>query len=128
MNQTDRIITSLLLSLLIIFMGAGVSVVQCAHSGGLHTAQLSLAETLEDMECDTAEDCMNVVQLKLSPTDVAPSHVYKFHAVQPVIATFASPVVLRMLVHEPVSSIRKTNRAVKDRPRCYLNFIQVLLI
>ncbi len=124
----NRIITSLLLSLLIIFMGAGVSVVQCAHSGGLHTAQLSLAETLEDMKCDTAADCMNVVQVKLSPTDVAPSHVYKFHVVQPVIATFTCPVALRILPQEPVDCIRKAVRAVNVRPRSYLNFIQVLLI
>ena len=133
---------SLLLSVMIVSLSAGVALVNCCHSGEASVAQLSVGHggSGDDMcctggQCDEEKECacprtmncMSVTVLKLAPSNLAQHVSYSFsavaHAVPFLCGVLPQPVVL--------SAVRSAAFAAAaagfhSPPRCYLHFLRVL--
>lgn len=155
MKKIGIIFYSILLSLLIILMGGGVTLVQCNHTGNISVAQLSASfdddaydEDCCGMEADNGEacdteqkshcchsygdsvekqPCMNYTLVKSQPTNF--SNVF-IPAVQPLCFTvpdfIGAPVV--RLAHVVVKALLPECNGRHGPPRNYLRLITILLI
>ena len=129
MKKFCHIMLSVLLSLTILFIGSGVNITRCAHTGTPKVMTIfNSVDGMGNMNCDTRSSCMSTVHVELSPTIVAQSVSYDFHVFQPLLA------VLPGLVAGCFETTQKKAQALfirevwKSPPREYLNFIQVLLV
>lgn len=126
MKTYSHILLSVLLSMTMLFIGAGVDVVRCSCTGLAKVVPCGME--VEDEECPPHDDCQTVEHVELSPTLTAQTLTYDFHALQPVmvilpclVAEWMQPTISKALVQHICV-------AIKSPPRDYLNLIQVLLI
>ena len=126
MKKFSHIILSTLLSMTILAIGVGVDVVRCNCSG--MTKMVLCGTDVEDKDCSPNEGCLTVEHVQLSPTEMAQTIAYDFHALQPVfsilpclVAEWMQPVISKAMV-------QTFHFHSKSPPRYYLNLIQVLLI
>ena len=126
MKKRSHILLSLLLSMTILFIGAGVDVVQCSCTGMAKVVPCGME--VEDEGCSPDEGCLTIEHVQLSPTLTAQTITYDFHVLQPLLAILPSlvaewmqPTTCKVFV-QPIRAVRKSP------PRDYLNLIRVLLI
>ena len=133
MKKFSHIMLSLLLSLTLLFVGSGVNMMRCAHTGTVkmmtvfHSNAMG-SMNMDDMCCSVNSHCMMVEHYELSPTNMAQTVSYDLHVIQPMLATLPSLVAEWLLSTENKAEVQYYPDVWKSPPRDYLNFIQVLLI
>ena len=126
MKKCSHILLSVLLSMMILFIGAGVDIVRCSCTGMAKV--VPCGTEVEDKGCMPGEDCLTVEHVQLSPTLTAQTITYDFHVLQPLLAVLPS-LVAEWLVHTESMAVNQfIPQAWKSPPRDYLNLIQVFLI
>lgn len=128
MKKFCHISLSLLLSLTILFIGNGVNLMRCAHTGTIKIMTVLNSGGMSDMSCNMNASCMSVEHVELSPTNPAQTVTYDFHVMQPLLAVLPS-----LIAEWQVPTVHKAfeqfiPRQWKSPPRDYLNFIRILLI
>lgn len=126
MKKYCHILLSVLLSMTILFIGAGVDVVQCSCTGMAKVVLCGME--VEDNGCAPDEGCLTVEHVQLSPTLTAQTITYDFHVLQPLLAILPSLVAEWMQPTTFKAMIHPIRVVWKSPPRDYLNFIQVFLI
>lgn len=131
MKKCVHILLSLLLSMTILFIGNGLNIMRCAHSGTVRVMTAMGTNSMGDMgnmDCSMTSKCMTVTHVELSPTLAGQQVTTDFQVLQPlltVLPSFASewlcPATCKVIV-QPVRLVWKSP------PRDYLNFIRILLI
>ena len=126
MKKYAHILLSLLLSMTILFIGAGVDIVRCSCTGMARV--VPCGTEVEDRGCMPGEDCLTVEHIQLSPTLTAQTTTYDFHVVQPLLAVLPR-LAAEWLVHTESRAVNQFIPQVwKSPPRDYLNLFQVFLI
>ena len=128
MKKLCHISLSVLLSVMLLFIGSGVNVMHCSHTGTVKVMTVLNSGGMGDMSCGMNADCMSVEHVELSPTNMAQSISYDFHAFQPLLALLPSLVAEWPVLTENKAVVQFVDVVWKSPPRDYLNFIQVLLI
>ena len=128
MKKCSHIMLSLLLSMTILFIGNGVNLLRCAHTGSLKVMTVFNSGAMDGMSCNMNADCMSLEHVELSPTNVAQTVSYDFHVFQPLLAVLPSLVAEWPVATENKAEVLFTPEVWKSPPRDYLNLIQVLLI
>jgi len=127
MKKFGHILLSLLLSINILFIGEGINLVHCTHTGA--TELISTLESgTDNKECDEPDCCTIVEHIELSPTTMAQSQNIDFHAMQLLVAALPSLVEEWLLPAEYKAATQYAPTVWKDQPRRYLSFIRILLI
>ena len=126
MKKCCHILLSLLLSMTILFIGAGVDVVQCSCTGMAKVVPCGIE--VEDNGCAPDEGCLTVEHIQLSPTLTAQTITYDFHVLQPLLAILPSLVAEWMQPTTCKVLVQSIHMVRKSPPRDYLNLIQVLQI
>ena len=126
MKKCSHILLSVLLSMMILFIGGGVDVVQCSCTGMAKVVPCGME--VEDKGCAPDEGCLTVEHVHLSPTLTAQTITYDFHVLQPLLAILPILVAAWMQPATCKAQVQSTRVVWKSPPRDYLNFIQVLLI
>ena len=126
MKKYGHILLSVLLSMIILFIGAGVDVVQCSCTGMAKVVPCGME--VEDNGCAPDEGCLTVEHVQLSPTLTAQTITYDFHVLQPLLAILPSLVAEWMQPTTCKAIVQSIHVVWKSPPRDYLNFLQVLLI
>ena len=128
MKKFSHIMLSLVLSMTILFIGNGVNLLRCAHTGTLKVMTVFNSVGMDGMSCNMNADCMSLEHVELSPTNVAQTVSYEFHVFQPLLAVLPSLVAEWLVTTENKAEVQFTPEVWKSPPRDYLNLIQVLLI
>ena len=128
MKKCSHIMLSLLLSITILFIGNGVNLMRCAHTGTLKVMTVFNSGAMDGMGCNMNSDCMTMEHVELSPTNIAQTYSYDFHVFQPLLAVLPSLVAEWLVTTENKAKVQFTPEVWKSPPRDYLNLIQVLLI
>ena len=128
MKKFSHILLSVLLSMTILFIGSGVTITRCAHTGTLKVMTVFNSGAMGDMSCSMNAPCMTMEHVELSPTNIAQTVTYDFHVFQPLLAVLPSLVAEWFVVTENKAEVQFAPEVWKSPPRDYLNFIQVLLI
>lgn len=126
MKKSSHILLSVLLSMMILFIGGGVDVVQCSCTGMAKVVPCGME--VEDKGCAPDEGCLTVEHVHLSPTLTAQTITYDFHVLQPLLAILPSLVAEWLQPTTCKTMVQSTRVVWKSPPRDYLNLIQVLLI
>ena len=130
MKKCTHIFLALLLSMIILFIGSGVNIMRCAHSGTVKVMTAIGVNSIgeENQDCCMTSHCMTVTHVELSPTTAAHQVVTDFHVIQPLLAILPSfeaewlcPAICKTVV-------QRTRAVWKSPPRAYLSFIRVLII
>jgi hypothetical protein len=127
MKKYSHISLSILLSMILLFIGSGVNVIHCLHTGNVKVMTV-LDSGMDGMDCGTHPKCMTIEHVELSPTSTAQTVTYDFHVFQPILFILPSLVEEWMKSIESKVSVQLISKVWKSPPRDYLNFIQVLLI
>lgn len=128
MKKLCHISLSVLLSMALLFIGSGVTITRCAHTGTLKVMTVFNSGGMDDMSCDMNSSCMTTEHFELSPTNMAQTVTYDFHVFQPLLAILPSLVAEWLVPSEHKAVSQFVPQVWKSPPRDYLNFIQVLLI
>ena len=126
MKKFSHILLPLLLSVTILFIGAGVDIVQCSCTGMAKVVPCGME--VEDNGCAPDEGCLTVEHVNLSPTLTAQSITYDFHVLQPLLAILPSLGTEWILPNTCKVDVQSIYVEWKIPPSDYLNLIQVLLI
>lgn len=128
MRKFSHIVLSMLLSITILFIGSGVNIMRCAHTGTVKVMTVLNSGGMDGMSCNMNSDCMSVEHVELSPTNMAQTISYDFHVFQPLLAVLPSLVAEWLVPIENKAYTPFIPQKWKSPPRDYLNFIQILLI
>ena len=128
MKKFSHICLSLLLSMTLLFIGSGITITRCAHTGTLKVMTVFNSNSMGDMSCDMNSSCMTTEHFELSPTNMAQTVTYDFHVMQPLLAVLPSLVAEWLVSTEHKAVSQFVPQVWKSPPRDYLNFIRVLLI
>ena len=131
MKKCLHIFISVLLSVNVLFIGSGINIMRCAHTGTVRVMTAigdNVMNNMGDTECSLTSSCMSMTHVELSPTVIVQQVTTDFHVLQPILAVLPSlvaewqhPTVCRSFV-QPIHVVWKSP------PRDYLNFIRILLI
>jgi hypothetical protein len=128
MKKFSHICLSLLLSITLLFIGSGITITRCAHTGTLKVMTVFNSNSMGNMSCDMNASCMTTEHFELSPTNMAQTVTYDFHVMQPLLAVLPSLVAEWLAPTEYKAVSQFVPQVWKSPPRDYLNFIRVLLI
>ena len=128
MKEFSHICLSLLLSMTLLFIGSGITITRCAHTGTLKVMTVFNSNSMGNMSCDMNASCMTTEHFELSPTNMAQTVTYDFHVMQPLLAVLPSLVAEWLVPTERKAVSQFIPQVWKSPPRDYLNFIRVLLI
>ena len=126
MRKSINILLSILLSILIVWIGSGIMTMVCEHTGNV-----SLAQQMEKKNCKNsdAKHCMKMQIKTLSPTNTAQTVTHQFHLVQlsllPQLTTSCDllPLLVQTKAPEKMLSL-----LWHSPPRQYLHILTMLLI
>ena len=126
MRKSINILLSILLSILIVWIGSGIMTMVCEHTGNV-----SLAQQMEKKNCKNsdAKHCMKMQIKTLSPTNTAQTVTHQFHPVQlsllPQLTTSCDllPLLVQTKALEKMLSL-----LWHSPPRQYLHILTILLI
>ena len=126
MRKSINILLSILLSILIVWIGSGIMTMVCEHTGNV-----SLAQQMEKKNCKNsdAKHCMKMQIKTLSPTNTAQTVTQQFHPVQlsllPQLTTSCDllPLLVQTKAPEKMLSL-----LWHSPPRQYLHILTILLI
>lgn len=126
-NLVQKILT-LMLSMMFLVMGSGITFKHCRCSGKT-TFILSHAPGDDDQHSTKDSGCMTLHSVSLSPTTQTQPSVFDFHAFQPLVA-IVNDWTLASLVPQPV--VTETEMLIADGhgppPRQYLQLLRMLRI
>lgn len=145
MNRLSHIFVCAVLSILVVWTGAGIGMLRCEHSGGVQMAVTYEAchggascgepaahggrhATAHDKCCKQQKGCMHLSVLKLQPSVPGVAQAFSFTALPAVLAL---PPLQAVLPACPVVVRRIYGSAVPARhgpPRLWLAIIRVLQI
>lgn len=128
MKKFSHICLSLLLSMTLLFIGSGITITRCAHTGTLKVMTVFNSNSMGNMSCDMNASCMTTEHFELSPTNMAQTVTYDFHVVQSLLAVLPSLVAEWLVPTEYKAVSQFVPQVWKSPTRDYLNFIRVLLI
>ena len=128
MKKFSHICLSVLLSMALLFIGSGITVTRCAHTGTLKVMTVFNSGGMDGMNCNMNASCMTTEHFELSPTNMAQTVTYDFHVMQPLLAILPSLVAEWLVPTEIKAVVQFVPQVWKSPPRDYLNFIRVLLI
>ena len=131
MKKLCHIGLSLLLSLTLLFIGSGINITRCAHTGTVKVMTMFSMDAMGgmgDMNCGMTSSCMSLEHVELSPVDVNVDVNVNFHVFQPLLAILPSLVAEWLVPMENKAEVLFIPEVWKSPPRDYLNFIRVLLI
>ena len=128
MKKFCHILLSMLLSMTILFIGSGVTITHCAHTGTFKVMTVFNNGGMDGMSCNMNADCMSMEHVELSPTNMAQTVSYDFHVFQPLLAVLPSLVAEWLVTPENKAEVQFCQEVWKSPPRDYLNLISVLLI
>jgi hypothetical protein len=131
MMRVLHILLSVLLSVTILFMGSGITITRCSHTGTVRVMTAVIDSGMGDMDgmgCSMSSPCMSVTHMKLSPTDAAQTVTFDFQALQPVLAVLPCLVAEWLQPTPAKATVRPVFAVWKSPPRAYLNLIRILLI
>ena len=74
MKKFCHIIVSLLLSVALLFIGSGLTITRCAHTGTFKVMSFWNVTGMGSMGCDMNASCMTTEHVELSPTNMAQIH------------------------------------------------------
>ena len=126
MRKSINILLSILLSILIVWIGSGIMTMVCEHTGNV-----SLAQQMEKKNCKNsdAKHCMKMQIKTLSPTNTAQTVTHQFHPVQlsllPQLTTSCDllPLLVQTKAPEKMLSL-----LWHSPPRQYRHILTMLLI
>ena len=126
MRKSINILLSILLSILIVWIGSSIMTMVCEHTGNV-----SLAQQMEKKNCKNsdAKHCMKMQIKTLSPTNTAQTVTHQFHPVQlsllPQLTTSCDllPLLVQTKAPEKMLSL-----LWHSPPRQYLRILTMLLI
>jgi hypothetical protein len=128
MKKFCHIIMSVLLSVILLFAGSGITITQCAHTGTIKVMAAWNTGAMDDMSCDMNSSCMSTMRVELSPTNMAQNVSYDFYVIQPVLAVLPQLVADWLVPTDNKPLVQYAQEVSKSPPRAYLNLIQVLQI
>ena len=128
MKRFCHIGLSLLLSILLLFIGSGVNILHCTHTGAVKIMSVLGSEEMHDEHCNRNSCCMTMEHVELSPTDMAHAVTHDFHVLQPVLALLPCLISEWLQPTTQKTYYEYAHVTWKYPPRDYLNFIQTLLI
>ncbi|MBQ9230452.1 MAG: hypothetical protein IJ190_04630 [Prevotella sp.] len=124
-KRISHFLLSLMLSVMIISLGTGVTFMHCMHSGMVEMATLS--DLTNDNGCEG--ECMEITVLQLDNLSQAPVISFDFHntfqlsaTLQTILAYWQRPFEV---VKAPAIPIPQW---IKGPPRDYLSLMHILLI
>lgn len=126
MRKSINILLSILLSILIVWIGSGIMTMVCEHTGNV-----SLAQQMEKKNCKNsdAKHCMKMQIKTLSPTNTAQTVTHQFHPVQlsllPQLTTSCELLPLHVQTKAPEKML---SLLWHSPPRQYLRILTMLLI
>ena len=126
MRKSINILLSILLSILIVWIGSGIMTMVCEHTGNV-----SLAQQMEKKNCKNsdAKHCMKMQIKTLSPTNTAQTVTHQFHPVQlsllPQLTTSCELLPLLVQIKAPEKML---SLLWHSPPRQYLHILTMLLI
>ena len=131
MKKCLHIFISVLLSVNVLFIGSGINIMRCAHTGTVRVMTAigdNVMNNMGDMECTLTSSCMSMTHVELSPTVIVQQVTTDFHVLQPILAVL--PCLVAEWQHPTVcrSFVQPIHVVWKSPPRDYLNFIRILLI
>ena len=130
MKKCMHILLSVLLSVTILFIGSGINIMRCAHTGTVKvmTAIGSNRMDMGNMNCSMTSSCMTMTHVELSPTVAVQQVNTDFHVVQPILAVLPDLVAEWQHSTTLKAIVQPIHVVWKSPPRDYLNFIRILLI
>ena len=128
MKKCFHIGLSLLLSMLLLLVGSGVNIMHCHHTGRMKILTVLSSEAMHDAHCNQSFCCVTMQHVELSPTETAKTAKPDFHAVQPLLTILPNLTKEWPTLTKYNSSLRFMPQVWRDKPRAYLNFIQIFLI
>ncbi|MCI6160088.1 MAG: hypothetical protein PUH24_06195 [Prevotellaceae bacterium] len=129
MKRTSRWLISFVLSIAIVWMGAGVSVMHCLHTGNIQIADMqeALCQAAE-CETETGGECMEMQTVRLSPTPMAQTLLFDF-AEMPVVSLLSHQFLAFQTCSDLLESLIPTYAELwHSPPRAYLYLIRILTI
>lgn len=117
----------LLLSVIILFVGRGVDIVRCAHSGTVKMMTCLQGESAHDDKEHLPDcGCMSVGHVEVSPTIIQPT--VDFQPMLPLVAVLPALLVALQCILANGRKCQTVYVVPKTPPRSYLRFLCTLLI
>ncbi|KGF27730.1 MAG: hypothetical protein HXN40_01335 [Prevotella histicola] len=126
MRKSINILLSILLSILIVWIGSGIMTMVCEHTGNV-----SLAQQMEKKNCKNsdAKHCMKMQIKTLSPTNTAQTVTHQFHPVQlSLLPQLTTSCELLPLLVQTKAPEKMLSLLWHSPPRQYLRILTMLLI
>ena len=126
MRKSINILLSILLSILIVWIGSGIMTMVCEHTGNV-----SLAQQMEKKNCKNsdAKHCMKMQIKTLSPTNTAQTVTHQFHPVQlSLLPQLTTSCELLPLLVQTKALEKMLSLLWHSPPRQYLRILTMLLI
>ena len=126
MRKSINILLSILLSILIVWIGSGIMTMVCEHTGNV-----SLAQQMEKKNCKNsdAKHCMKMQIKTLSPTNTAQTVIHQFHPVQlSLLPQLTTSCELLPLLVQTKAPEKMLSLLWHSPPRQYLRILTMLLI
>lgn len=124
MKHSAKIVISVLVSFLLVWMGAGITMLHCHHTET--TKFLALTDVADD-SCEQQTDCMQAQLIELSPT----AKISK-QTVDIKVPVFDLPLFKSSLLEKPLSTAnpiaKNISRLWHSLPRAYLAILRILRI
>lgn len=128
MKNLVHTILTLMLSMMFLVMGSGITFKHC-HCSGETSIILSHAPGDDDQHSTKDSGCMTIQSVSLSPTTQAQSTAFDFHAFQPLVAIVNDWTTVSS-VPQPV--VTETDILIAEGhsppPRQYLQLLRTLRI
>ena len=126
MRKSINILLSILLSILIVWIGSGIMTMVCEHTGNV-----SLVQQMEKKNCKNsdAKHCMKMQIKTLSPTNTAQTVTHQFHPVQlSLLPQLTTSCELLPLLVQTKAPEKMLSLLWHSPPRQYLHILTMLLI
>lgn len=123
-RHSANIVISVLMSVLLVWMGSGILMIHCCHTE--KSTIVSLNEACKD-KCAPISDCMKAKVVTLSPVYKAFTNSFVFQAPAFTLAIFNLPQLSEFNLNLN-SLIERITPRWFEHPRAYLSFIRILRI
>lgn len=104
-------------------IGMGVNLIRCARSG---TLTILTESNSPDIDCQALPDCMTVENIHFSPTTLAHTVDFDYHAFVPIV--FETLEFISAQAETAEEPETESIERIKGPPRRYLSVIQSFLI
>lgn len=124
MKHSAKILISVLISFLIVWMGAGITMLHCHHT---ETTKFVVLADVADDSCAHKTDCMQAQVISLSPTAEICKQTVDIHTPVLNLPFFNSSLLAKPLyTANPIA--KNISRLWYSLPRAYLAILRILRI